>query len=74
MIAKAQYEDKSFAGYYNVGPDDCDCITTGQLVELFCKKWNHSSAADCDTDAQGDGMQGFSEGFPHAGWRIVSEP
>lgn len=74
MIAKAQYEDKSFAGYYNVGPDDCDCITTGQLVELFCKKWNHSSAADCDTDAQGDGMQGFSEGFPHAGWRSVAEP
>lgn len=39
MIAKAQYEDKSFAGWYNVGPDECDCVTTGQLVELFQEKW-----------------------------------
>lgn len=40
MIAKAQYEDKSFAGHYNVGPDDADCWTTGDLVTLFCEKWN----------------------------------
>ena len=39
-IAKEQYEDKKYAGFYNVGPDDCDCITTGQLVDLFCKKWS----------------------------------
>ena len=39
MIAAKQYEDKCFAGYYNVGPDDCDCITTGELVNLFCKHW-----------------------------------
>ena len=40
MIAKAQYEDKSYAGSYNVGPDDSDCWTTGELVTLFCDKWN----------------------------------
>ncbi len=34
-IAQKQYEDFSFAGYYNVGPDDCDCVTTGTLVEKF---------------------------------------
>ena len=39
MIAQKQYEDKSFSGWYNVGPDECDCVTTGQLVELFQKKW-----------------------------------
>lgn len=39
MIAKRQYEDKGFAGWYNVGPDECDCVTTGELVELFKKKW-----------------------------------
>ena len=39
MIAKAQYEDSKYAGYYNVGPDECDCITTGELVNLFCSKW-----------------------------------
>lgn len=38
-IVKAQYEDKKYAGFYNVGPDDCDCVTTGQLVDLFCSKW-----------------------------------
>lgn len=35
MIAKAQYEDFKYAGYYNVGPDDCDCVTTGELVAKF---------------------------------------
>lgn len=40
MIVKAQYEDKKYAGFYNVGPDDCDCITTGELVDLFCQKWD----------------------------------
>ena len=39
MIAQKQYEDGSYAGYYNVGPDDKDCVTTGELVELFCQSW-----------------------------------
>lgn len=39
IIAEKQYEDKKFQGYYNVGPDDCDCVTTGNLVDLFCDKW-----------------------------------
>ena len=38
-IAAKQYEDIRFAGYYNVGPDECDCVTTGELVDLFCKHW-----------------------------------
>lgn len=43
MIAKAQYEDKKYAGNYNVGPDDNDCWTTGNLVNLFCEKWNKAT-------------------------------
>jgi len=39
MIAKAQYEDAAKSGWYNVGPDDCDCVTTGELVDLFCEFW-----------------------------------
>lgn len=39
MIARRQYEDGGLAGWYNVGPDECDCVTTGQLVELFREKW-----------------------------------
>lgn len=40
MIAKAQYETVAYAGSYNVGPDDADCLTTGELVTLFCKVWS----------------------------------
>lgn len=40
MIAAAQYDDPSKAGYYNVGPDESDCYTTGRLATLFCDKWN----------------------------------
>lgn len=40
MITQMQYMDKKYAGSYNVGPDDIDCWTTGNLVELFCQKWN----------------------------------
>ena len=39
MIAQKQYENKRYAGWYNVGPDDCDCVTTGQLANLFCEAW-----------------------------------
>lgn len=42
-IAAKQYEDASYQGYYNVGPDDCDCITTGELVDLFCKYWGEDA-------------------------------
>jgi CDP-glucose 4,6-dehydratase len=40
MIAAAQEQDGKYAGYYNVGPDECDCVTTGKLVDLFCKYWD----------------------------------
>lgn len=39
MIAAMQCSDKKYEGYYNIGPDDGDCLQTGKLVELFCKKW-----------------------------------
>ena len=39
MIAQKQYEDPTLAGWYNVGPDDCDCVTTGELTTLFCRAW-----------------------------------
>lgn len=40
LIAKAQYEDQKFTGCYNVGPDDVDCVTTSDLVSIFCDIWN----------------------------------
>lgn len=41
MICQRQYEDLSLAGNYNVGPDDIDCVTTGDLVTLFCDTYNN---------------------------------
>lgn len=43
MIAQKQYEDKKFAGWYNVGPDECDCVTTGELTDLFCRIWGNDA-------------------------------
>ena len=39
IIAQKQFEDKKYAGFYNVGPDETDCVTTGNLVDTFCAKW-----------------------------------
>ena len=44
VLAMKQYEDKSLAGNYNIGPDDCDCVTTGTLVDLFCQAWGDGAA------------------------------
>lgn len=38
-VAAMQAEDKKYAGCYNVGPDDRDCISTGKLADLFCESW-----------------------------------
>lgn len=40
LIVMSQYKDKKYAGYYNVGPEESDCITTGELASLFCEEWN----------------------------------
>lgn len=39
MIVAKQYEDSSYEGYYNVGPEEADCYQTGRLVDLFVSKW-----------------------------------
>ena len=50
MIAAGQHGNASLAGSYNVGPDECDCITAGELAELFCKYWG--SGAEWETRAE----------------------
>lgn len=39
VLAAAQYDNNSFAGNYNIGPDECDCVETGELADIFCKAW-----------------------------------
>lgn len=42
LIAMEQYENHKLANCYNVGPDDNNCVTTGELTNLFCKLWNEA--------------------------------
>lgn len=44
MIAQRQFADKNYAGYYNVGPDEADCVTTAKLVESFCRHWGQGAS------------------------------
>ena len=39
MIAEKQYEDPSYSDWYNVGPNESDCVKTGVLVDMFCRRW-----------------------------------
>lgn len=54
MIAKQQAQEPQKQGYYNVGPEEEDCITAGALADLFCQAW-------------GDGLswQNADVGGPH---------
>lgn len=59
MIAMMAYENKEkYASSYNVGPDDSSCICTGEMADLFVKKWNSIS---------GDNLKWInkSDGGPH---------
>ena len=38
-IVRRQYEDAGLADCYNVGPDAGDCVSTGELADLFCASW-----------------------------------
>lgn len=58
MIAQRQFQDKRLAGSYNVGPDETSCLTTGELVTLFCEKWNEVMGASIT-------WKNVSDGGPH---------
>ncbi len=39
MIAQKQYEDISYQGSYNIGPDNTSVIQTICLVKMFAESW-----------------------------------
>ncbi len=56
IIAKEQYENREkYEGSYNVGPDEGDCWTTGDLVTLFCEKWNEATGSHITWKNEYDG-------------------
>lgn len=43
LLAQEQYKNRNISGCYNIGPDEKDCIETGELVSIFCEKWNKAT-------------------------------
>jgi len=43
LAAKQYVEREKYQGNYNIGPDDCDCVTTGNLADLFCTSWGEGA-------------------------------
>lgn len=41
-IAMEQAIDPKKAGSYNIGPGEKDCITTGNIADMFCRKWDNN--------------------------------
>lgn len=39
LLAAEQFDKPCVQGSYNIGPDSCDAVSTGELVKAFCKKW-----------------------------------
>lgn len=38
-LAQKQYDNHQLVGAYNFGPNIDNCITTGELTDLFCRLW-----------------------------------
>jgi CDP-glucose 4,6-dehydratase len=77
LLAQKQYENKQqYQGYYNVGPNEQDVMSTGNLVASLCKKWGaganyqHRATAGAPHEA---GYLGLDNGLLKKtfGWRPV---
>ena len=44
LILQEQQKDNRYSGFYNIGPNEEDCLKTGDLVQLFCEKWGESAS------------------------------
>jgi CDP-glucose 4,6-dehydratase len=49
-IAERQFNDFNCAGYYNVGPDENDCVTTGELIKKFSEYWDGKLSYEVKSD------------------------
>ncbi len=50
-IAQRQEEDIAYADAYNVGPDESDCVTSGQIADLFCRYWGEGARWRAENDS-----------------------
>ena len=52
-IAMRQALDPAYAGWYNVGPDAEDCVTTGELAEMFVNAYGGNASWQAPEGAKG---------------------
>lgn len=52
-IAAETAERTALSGWYNVGPDDCDCVTTGELADRFVKAYGEGLRWRCPGNVSG---------------------
>ncbi|MDO4562978.1 MAG: CDP-glucose 4,6-dehydratase [Clostridia bacterium] len=45
LLAERQYTDIGFAGEYNIGPMEDECVSVMELVNMFCEAWG--AGAQC---------------------------
>ncbi len=55
LILEKQYADRSLAGAYNIGPEERDCRTTGEMVALFCDEWKKQTGNKASWRDESDG-------------------
>lgn len=68
LLAQKQYEDKAIAGNYNVGPDEADCLTTGELADLFCIEWKKQSGKAVTWESQSDILKNADKAYHEANY------
>jgi CDP-glucose 4,6-dehydratase len=59
LILQAQSEQPQKAGCYNVGPNDGDCVSTGDLVDMFCAAWGENARWENKSEPNAPHEAGF---------------
>ncbi len=65
MVAMKQANNFDLASNYNIGPNDDNCVTTGELVDAFTASWNKKRAEIGNDKLYEAIRQDMSDGGPH---------
>ena len=72
LLAAIQYENKDIEGCYNFGPSDSSIISTGELVDIFCRLWGNNQKwknISCDGPREANFLKlDSSKSKTHLGW------
>lgn len=50
LLAQLQSLDPSLSGAYNIGPGEQDCVSTGFLVDTFCRLWGNDQKWEAESN------------------------